>query len=95
MIFCGQTPMIANQVRILLCMETIFMEIFEECLAFWDGNASKISLLTFCLLFFLVGWGISPRGAGYTFGPDVSQQFTHRNKLKMVCRAHQLVMDVR
>jgi len=40
------------------------------------------------------GWGISPRGAGYTFGPDVSQQFTHKNKLKLVARAHQLVMDV-
>lgn len=41
------------------------------------------------------GWGISPRGAGYTFGPDVSQQFIHKNKLKLVARAHQLVMDVR
>jgi serine/threonine-protein phosphatase 2A catalytic subunit len=39
------------------------------------------------------GWGISPRGAGYTFGPDVSQQFIHKNKLKLVARAHQLVMD--
>ena len=41
------------------------------------------------------GWGISPRGAGYTFGPDASQQFVHKNKLKLVARAHQLVMDVR
>lgn len=39
------------------------------------------------------GWGISPRGAGYTFGQDISQQFNHNNKLKMIARAHQLVMD--
>eukprot|EP00466_Bigelowiella_natans_P006118 jgi/Bigna1/55923/estExt_Genewise1Plus.C_750054 len=25
------------------------------------------------------GWGISPRGAGYTFGQDISEQFNHNN----------------
>ena len=25
------------------------------------------------------GWGISPRGAGYTFGQDISEQFNHSN----------------
>jgi len=39
------------------------------------------------------GWGISPRGAGYTFGKDISEQFNHNNGLKLVARAHQLVMD--
>ena len=39
-------------------------------------------------------WGISPRGAGYTFGHDVSEQFNHTNGLKLVSRAHQLVMEV-
>lgn len=39
------------------------------------------------------GWSRSPRGAGYTFGPDISQQFLHKNKLKLIARAHQLVMD--
>ncbi|CAD8120429.1 unnamed protein product [Paramecium sonneborni] len=39
------------------------------------------------------GWGISPRGAGYTFGQDISEQFNHNNKLKMIARAHQLVME--
>ncbi|EGR32254.1 hypothetical protein IMG5_091030 [Ichthyophthirius multifiliis] len=24
------------------------------------------------------GWGVSPRGAGYTFGQDISEQFNHR-----------------
>ncbi|KAI8573048.1 hypothetical protein RHMOL_Rhmol01G0248500 [Rhododendron molle] len=39
------------------------------------------------------GWGISPRGAGYTFGQDVSEQFNHTNSLKLIARAHQLVME--
>ncbi|XP_031505791.1 serine/threonine-protein phosphatase PP2A-2 catalytic subunit-like isoform X1 [Nymphaea colorata] len=68
------------------------------------------------------GWGMSPRGAGYTFGQvflhlffclitifvsqihfvltryrllaqDVSEQFNRTNNLKLIARAHQLVMD--
>merc|ERR1712100_519511 len=39
------------------------------------------------------GWGISPRGAGYTFGQDISEQFNHNNGLSLVSRAHQLVME--
>ncbi|CAD7933766.1 unnamed protein product [Amoebophrya sp. A120] len=39
------------------------------------------------------GWGISPRGAGYTFGQDVSETFNHTNGLKLIGRAHQLVME--
>lgn len=40
------------------------------------------------------GWGISPRGAGYTFGQDISETFNHNNGLTLVARAHQLVMEV-
>ena len=36
---------------------------------------------------------MSPRGAGYIFGPDISETFNHTNKLKMICRAHQMVME--
>mmetsp|Transcript_13262 Transcript_13262/g.34768 ORF Transcript_13262/g.34768 Transcript_13262/m.34768 type:complete len:307 (-) Transcript_13262:105-1025(-) len=39
------------------------------------------------------GWGLSPRGAGYLFGGDVVKQFNHVNKLELISRAHQLVMD--
>ncbi len=39
------------------------------------------------------GWGISPRGAGYTFGQDVTEQFIHLNGLTFIARAHQLVME--
>ena len=40
------------------------------------------------------GWGISPRGAGYTFGQDISEQFNHTNNLTLIARAHQLVLNV-
>lgn len=39
------------------------------------------------------GWGISPRGAGYTFGQDISDQFNHANSITLIARAHQLVME--
>lgn len=39
------------------------------------------------------GWGISPRGAGYTFGQDISEQFNHANHITLIARAHQLVME--
>jgi serine/threonine-protein phosphatase 2A catalytic subunit len=39
------------------------------------------------------GWGISPRGAGYTFGEDISTEFNRRNNLNLISRAHQLVME--
>jgi len=39
------------------------------------------------------GWGISPRGAGYTFGQDISEQFNHKNGLNLIARAHQLIME--
>jgi serine/threonine-protein phosphatase 2A catalytic subunit len=42
-----------------------------------------------------LGWGMSPRGAGYIFGHDISEQFNHLNKLTMIARAHQLVMPVK
>eukprot|EP00055_Hartaetosiga_balthica_P012655 m.62186 g.62186 ORF g.62186 m.62186 type:complete len:307 (+) comp8020_c0_seq1:85-1005(+) len=39
------------------------------------------------------GWNQSPRGAGFLFGGDVVTNFCNTNKLKMICRAHQLVME--
>jgi serine/threonine-protein phosphatase 2A catalytic subunit len=39
------------------------------------------------------GFGPSPRGAGYVWGSDVTDKFTHVNNLKMICRAHQLMME--
>eukprot|EP00697_Spironema_sp_BW2_P008781 gnl/Spiro4/23484_TR11607_c0_g1_i1.p1 gnl/Spiro4/23484_TR11607_c0_g1~~gnl/Spiro4/23484_TR11607_c0_g1_i1.p1 ORF type:complete len:307 (+),score=95.39 gnl/Spiro4/23484_TR11607_c0_g1_i1:123-1043(+) len=39
------------------------------------------------------GWGMSPRGAGFTFGQDISEHFNHINNLSLVARAHQLVHE--
>eukprot|EP01130_Rhizamoeba_saxonica_P004734 TRINITY_DN191_c1_g1_i1.p1 TRINITY_DN191_c1_g1~~TRINITY_DN191_c1_g1_i1.p1 ORF type:complete len:313 (-),score=61.33 TRINITY_DN191_c1_g1_i1:69-1007(-) len=39
------------------------------------------------------GWEHSQRGAGYQFGPDISEKFNHVNGLKLISRAHQLVME--
>jgi len=39
------------------------------------------------------GWGMSPRGAGFTFGADISERFTHTNGFQFIVRAHQLVME--
>lgn len=39
------------------------------------------------------GWGLSPRGAGFLFGGDICKQFNDANKISLICRAHQLVME--
>lgn len=41
------------------------------------------------------GWGQSPRGAGFTFGQDISEEFNQTNDLIKIGRAHQLVNDVK
>jgi hypothetical protein len=41
------------------------------------------------------GWKMSQRGAGYNFGQDITEEFNHTNGLKMIARAHQLMMEVR
>ncbi|KAF2861783.1 Metallo-dependent phosphatase [Piedraia hortae CBS 480.64] len=38
-------------------------------------------------------WGLSPRGAGFLFGPSIVRCFNQRNDLGLICRAHQLVME--
>uniref|UniRef100_A0AC35TSG4 Serine/threonine-protein phosphatase n=1 Tax=Rhabditophanes sp. KR3021 TaxID=114890 RepID=A0AC35TSG4_9BILA len=39
------------------------------------------------------GFSISPRGAGFLFGADVTEKFCHENQIDIICRAHQLVME--
>lgn len=39
------------------------------------------------------GWQTSPRGAGYVFGQDVTEDFMHINNLTLICRAHQLAHE--
>ena len=40
------------------------------------------------------GWAVSPRGAGFIFGKDISQEFLRGNNLSMIVRAHQLFNEV-
>ena len=39
------------------------------------------------------GWRFSQRGAGYLFGPDISENFNHTNGFNFIARAHQLTMN--
>jgi diadenosine tetraphosphatase ApaH/serine/threonine PP2A family protein phosphatase len=34
------------------------------------------------------GWSVSPRGAGFLFGGDVTQKFNHTNNIELIARAH-------
>ncbi|KAH6559973.1 hypothetical protein BASA50_006646 [Batrachochytrium salamandrivorans] len=39
------------------------------------------------------GFALSPRGAGYVFGEDITRRFLEINSLGHICRAHQLCME--
>ncbi|KAG9218486.1 hypothetical protein CCMSSC00406_0008839 [Pleurotus cornucopiae] len=39
------------------------------------------------------GWGLSPRGAGFLFGADITKAFAHANAIDLIARAHQLAME--
>lgn len=41
----------------------------------------------------MVGWGPNDRGVSYVFGTDVVKEFTEKNNLELICRAHQVVED--
>jgi hypothetical protein len=55
------------------------------------------SVLLSCLLFStdvdMSGWGLSPRGAGFLFGGDITKTFAHHNAIDLIARAHQLAME--
>lgn len=39
------------------------------------------------------GWRASPRGAGFLFGGDIVDKWNRTNSIKMIARAHQLIME--
>eukprot|EP01126_Amoeba_proteus_P045048 TRINITY_DN5030_c0_g1_i1.p1 TRINITY_DN5030_c0_g1~~TRINITY_DN5030_c0_g1_i1.p1 ORF type:complete len:141 (-),score=23.71 TRINITY_DN5030_c0_g1_i1:270-692(-) len=38
-------------------------------------------------------WGVSPRGAGFLFGKPSVDKWNRKNNLRLIARAHQLVME--
>ena len=39
------------------------------------------------------GWVVNQRGAGWLFGSRPTNEFVHNNKIELIARAHQLVME--
>ena len=39
------------------------------------------------------GWHMAPKGSGYSFGQDITETFLHDNKLNLISRAYQLMMN--
>jgi hypothetical protein len=57
-------------------------------------NAKTFVSSRSCSLFLdIKGWGVSPRGAGYLFGADITKRFVHDNAIDLIARAHQLAME--
>jgi len=57
---------------------------------------STINLHSLSLALFskdIQGWGLSPRGAGFLFGADITKAFAHHNAIDLIARAHQLAME--
>lgn len=52
-----------------------------------------IMQLTFYTCLDISGWGLSPRGAGFLFGADITKVFAHHNAIDLIARAHQLAME--
>ena len=41
----------------------------------------------------MAGWGRSTRGAGWLYGRKPTEQFCRNNKIELIARAHQLMLD--
>jgi serine/threonine-protein phosphatase 4 catalytic subunit len=54
---------------------------------------TTLTLFHFRKLIDIPGWGLSPRGAGFLFGADITKAFAYNNAIDLIARAHQLAMD--
>ena len=41
-----------------------------------------------------MGWGENDRGVSFTFGPEIVTKFLHKHDLDLICRAHQVCMQI-
>jgi len=41
-----------------------------------------------------IDWYPSPRGAGFLWNEKHSREFNHKNNIEIICRAHQMMMEV-
>lgn len=55
--------------------------------------APYVSLTPATAFIDISGWGLSPRGAGFLFGADITKAFAHHNAIDLIARAHQLAME--
>jgi diadenosine tetraphosphatase ApaH/serine/threonine PP2A family protein phosphatase len=57
------------------------------------GACTPRQQLTTLQIVDITGWGLSPRGAGFLFGADITKTFAHNNAIDLIARAHQLAME--
>lgn len=67
------------------------MYLLKSCLGMLDGNVCSHNMSVFQTD--ITGWGLSPRGAGFLFGADITKTFAHHNSIDLIARAHQLAME--
>ena len=64
------------------------------CDLLWSDPEDRIGMVNLDLnLTTNLGFEISPRGAGYQFGQDVTRKFNSENALRCIYRAHQIMMN--
>ena len=61
--------------------------------AYTSIKVSRDKKLTNLSIVDITGWGLSPRGAGFLFGADITKTFAHNNAIDLIARAHQLAME--
>lgn len=58
-----------------------------------SGRCVQINRVSYYCVADITGWGLSPRGAGFLFGADITKTFAHQNAIDLIARAHQLAME--
>lgn len=77
--------------------ETVFDDMFEDSKSTGKGAGSRPRFenprMAQSQSNSMAQWSLSPRGAGYVFGPGPVHAFNHLNNTSLIARAHQLVLE--